>query len=241
MTKESSKICAESSTSGSESSTCSEIPSTQDDIICDQSGSNTESIQISNKAKQIRLDGLIDNDKDKEYFKQRLHKIVKDGKHESSFFAVVEQGSELFIQCDPCDKLVATGARHRALGSFSRHLETPTHKNKCSMKLDKMAKKQMNDREEKSKLEQKIHLEKEKKLVTEALQKKADNIKVKYGDCFTLLISSTSLMCNYCMKKVSLQGPYEHNVSEHVKSSDHMRNKGREKPQSSMKSFLKPL
>ena len=194
-------------------------------------------------SKRTRLsDSFVDSDKDREYFKQRLHKIIKDGQLESSLFSLVEKGSELFVHCEACDKLIATGDRHRALGSFARHLDLPTHKTKYSKKMDALARKQLGINEESAKLDQKIHQEKEKKLWSEALQKKADGVNLKHGDCFTLLLNVNALMCKYCMKRISLDGAYEHNASEHVKSPDHLANKARQKPQASIKSyFTKPL
>ena len=207
------------------------------------SHSPSPNLSVPPQAKRIRLsDSFVDNDKDKEYFKQRLHRIVREGQYESSFFSLVEKGSELFVHCESCDKLVATGDKHRALGGFSRHLTGPTHKIKYSKKLDELARKKLNETKEATNLEQKIQQEKERKLWGEALRKKADCINLRHGDCFTLLINANSLMCKYCMKRISLDGAYEHNAAEHVKSSDHIDNKTLGKPQSSIKSyFTKPL
>ncbi len=154
----------------------------------------------------------------------------------------MEKGSELYVNCEPCDKLIATGVRNRALGSLTRHLGTSTHKSKYGNKLDKMARKQVNEQEESSKLQQKVHQEKERKLWVQALQKKSDSMNAVHGDCFTLLINVPALMCKYCMKRISLEGAYEHNVSEHVKGPEHTKNKSIQKPQTSIKAFFtKPL
>ena len=198
------------------------------------------SLEQDQKMKSTDTEKTLENDE--QYFTRKLTKVIKARGLESSFYHLVSGSGNTSIKCRPCGILLSTGKREMALSNFSRHVSLENHKLKAMKEMEIMLKKE--DWTEKMKSEQDVlslkrKREEERKEAAEVTAKRVKLVTHKYSGIFEQISGSNAVMCKFCVKQLSLEGAFEHNIDTHVMTAEHISKAKACKPQASISSFFK--